>query len=300
MRTVCCQPANLYYAWQTEVMIDNFLGVGLDPQMIDIVCLITDKVPDEWLRLQQRYPVRFFFYQDTRPEYVYPPSAYFHALKKHLKTRSDLGEVLFLHDCDILFTRKPDFSEMEKGSEWYLSDTNSYINYDYVVSKGEEQFLDLCKIVGIDPEEVKKRNLHSGGAQYLVKGLTYELVEKTESDSLKLYRYMCEKEPLWKGEGYPIQKWTAGMWSFLWNAWLFGHETIVDKRLDFGWVTNLKTDLEKVILHNAGVTATGQGLLYKQDYQFRLPYGDNLQIDETKAGHWYWEQVQRVGKTSVL
>jgi hypothetical protein len=231
-------------------------------------------------------------------------------MKKHLAANPDLQtRPLFLHDSDIILTRPPMFQEMAEDNIWYLSDTNSYINYDYVISKNreggtEKQFEEMCAIVGVDPNVVKANNKHSGGAQYLVKNVTPEFFEKVENDAIKLYNYMALKEGSWvkKHEtDYPIQKWTAGMWSFLWNAWLFGNQTIVDERMGFGWVTNAMSDVEKYpILHNAGVVKPTEGLFYKLDYRFRLPYNDNLKLDETKASWHYWQEVQKTAKISVL
>ena len=36
LRYVCAQPANNYYAWQIEVMLNNFISMGVNPNDIDI------------------------------------------------------------------------------------------------------------------------------------------------------------------------------------------------------------------------------------------------------------------------
>jgi hypothetical protein len=147
-------------------------------------------------------------------------------------------------------------------------------------------------------------NNNSGGAQYMVKNTNYEFWNKVELDSVRLYKYFCDEEPNYvkkHDNDYPIQKWTAGMWSFLWNAWYFGHETIVDERLDFGWVTNPYSDVEKYsILHNAGVVDNSKGLFYKGDYISKLPYGVDLEIDESKASSFYWEEIKKTAEKSCL
>ncbi len=149
---------------------------------------------------------------------------------------STIGGTVFLHDSDIVLTKPPKFDDMIKGNSWYLSNTKFYINYDYIIGKGDHTYKKMCEIVGIDPLIPKLLNNNSGGAQYIVKNTTYEFWDKVETDSINLYKYFCDTEHLHvkKTEyDYPIQKWTAGMWSLLWNAWLAGHETIVDERLDF-------------------------------------------------------------------
>jgi hypothetical protein len=305
MRYVCCQPATDYYTWQVEVVINNFKKHGINPNFIDIVCGVNGQVPETWIKLANHYnTVRFFFYQDTRNDKCYPPSIYFHLLKQHILRDDVKFEILYLHDSDIIFTKRPDFSEMEKGNAWYLSDTNSYINYDYVKSKGYDVYEKMCEIIGISTLIPRLMNHNSGGAQYIVKNTTYDFWEKVELDSIKLYRYFCETEHLYNKidqNDYPIQKWTAGMWSVLYNAWLAGHETLVDKRMDFGWVTSPMEDVEKyTVLHNSGVTSPEMGMFFKGTYHNKLPYWDTIDVDPKNASYYYWQQVCEVGKTSIL
>jgi hypothetical protein len=305
MRYVCCQPATDYYTWQVEVVINNFKKHGINPNFIDIVCGVNGQVPETWIKLANHYnTVRFFFYQDTRNDKCYPPSIYFHLLKQHILRDDVKFEILYLHDSDIIFTKRPDFSEMEKGNAWYLSDTNSYINYDYVTSKGYDVYEKMCEIIGISTLIPRLMNHNSGGAQYIVKNTTYDFWEKVELDSIKLYRHFCETEHLYNKidqNDYPIQKWTAGMWSVLYNAWLAGHETLVDKRMDFGWVTSPMEDVEKnTVLHNSGVTGPDMRMFYKGTYHNKLPYGDTIDVDPKNASYYYWQQVCEVGKTSIL
>ena len=100
---------------------------------------------------------------------------------------------------------------------------------------------------------------------------------------------------------YPIQKWTAGMWSLLWNAWLSGHPTEVDKRLGFAWSTDDITNIEKYwILHNAGVMDKNSGMFHKASYINTLPYNDELELNANKASTYYWEQVKETAKNTIL
>lgn len=304
MKYFCCQPANTYYTWQVEVLINNFVKVGINPNDINILCSISnDEIPMDWLKLQNHYnSINFFFYNDTREQTLYIPSIYFNLMKQHLQKYPNLkNEVLFLHDSDIIFTKTPNFEDMCRNNSWYLSDTNSYINYDYIVSKGNGIYDKMCEIIGIDKLIPKLLNSNSGGAQYIVKDTDFHFWEKVENDSIALYKYFCEIEPMWDKDFYPIQKWTAGMWSLLWNAWYFGHETIVDKRLEFGWVTDsIDTINDKGILHNAGVVDSMSGLFYKGKYINSLPYNSNEIIDDTKASYKYWQEICETAKKSVL
>jgi len=305
LRYICCQPAIPYYTWQVEVLINNFKKMGVNPNYIDIVCAIdNDVIPNEWIKLMTHYnSVRFFFYNDTREDTSYIPSVYFNLMKQHIVARPEIqNDVLFLHDSDIVLTRPPKFDDMIGGDSWYLSDTKFYINYDYIKTKGDYVYDNMCRIVGIDPLVPKLLNNNSGGAQYIVKNTTYDFWDKVEKDSINLYRWFCDNEHLHIKKNqvdYPIQKWTAGMWSLLWNAWLAGHETIVDDRMGFGWVTNPISDVQKYpILHNAGVVADSthihsyaKGLFYKGNFINELPYNKPLAISEEYASYYYWKEI---------
>ena len=309
IKFICAQAANDYYLWQVEVLINNFIKFGVNPNHIHILLSINNnKVPKRWRILQNHYKeVRFFYYNDTREDLGYIPSIYFNLMKHHLTNQPKLQHSpLFLVDSDIVLTQPipKNWEEMYEGDDWYLSDTNSYINYDYIQQKGDDIYKYMCKIIGIHPNIPKERNLHSGGAQYIIKNTTPQFWDKVEKDSIKLYNWFCEVEHLYekKHEGdYPIQKWTSGMWSLLWNAWKHGHNTIVDKRLNFTWSTNSIKQLEKnVILHNAGVTKESKDLFFKGNYISKLPYGLNLDIDKNRGSWFYYQQIKEVETISPI
>lgn len=310
LRFVCAQPAIFYYTWQIEVMLNNFIRLGITKYPIDILCGIeNDIIPNEWIKLKENFKeINFYFYNDTRENKNYQPSIYFNLMKQHLlKNPSLKNEVLFLHDCDIIFTEKFNLNNLDfliEDDVWYLSDTNSYINYNYIIQKGLDVYERMCNIIGIDKIIPKLMNSNSGGAQYIIKNTNYEFWDKVEKDSINLYKMFCETEhlfkPRWEGE-FPIQKWTAGMWSFLWNGWLYGNETIVTSKLNFTWAPNPIDEIyENGILHNAGVVRNSDGLFFKGDYTNRLPYNDNLMIKENKVSYYYWKEVCKTAENSVL
>jgi hypothetical protein len=277
--------------------------MGINPNQMDILLGYDTHIPQKWRILQQHYnTVRFFFYKDTREDKSYIPSIYFNLMKQHLLAHPELkNEVLFTHDSDIVFTKPVDFSHLEKDNVWYVSDTKSYLNYNYIQQKGNDTYLTMCDIIGLDKRIPKLMNSNTGGAQYIVKNTSYEFWNKVEIDSINLYRYFVQAEPHWKGKGYPIQKWTAGMWAYIWNAWWFGNETQIHSDLDFTWATNNIGEIDKVsILHNAGVTSDMDGLFFKGAYINELPYGKDLYVSLEKASYFYWEEVQRTSEVSPL
>jgi hypothetical protein len=290
LQYLCVQPYTVYYSWQVDVMLNNFTEMGINQSDIHILLSYDSEVDTKtyyvWNKIIEKYnDVNFYFYPDTRFDKSYIPSVYFNALKQHIKEYSEFQKLpLYLFDCDSIFTKPFDFNHLLEDDIWYLSDTVQYISYNYVISKGEEQYKKMCEIVGINPMIPMEYNADSGGAQHIVKNTTYEYWDKVESDSIKLYNFLSKEEKNWKKDEYPIQKWTSGMWSLLWNAWLFGHKTKVVKELDFCWATDGICNWEKTnIYHNAGVTSENRDMFNKSYYQNILPYN----LDITKFNQIY-------------
>lgn len=306
MKWISAQPASIYYAWQVEVYINNFIENGVLPTEIHVLFLTDGSLPKEIELLVEKYKdVNFFFYKDTREDKNYIPSIYFNAVKQHFKAHPELEEeTILFHDSDTILTKPFDASELLNDDRWYFSNTNSYINYDYIMQKGEDVYQRMLDIVGLDAELPKKNNIHSGGAQHLIKNSTYTFWNKVERDSIHLYRMFCETEHLYekKHDGdYPIQKWTAGMWSLLWNSWYFGFDVVVSEKLGFCWATDpiYRWDISQ-FLHNAGVVDNTQTLFFKGEYTNSLPYNRNITVSQEHCSKYYYEWIQKVEKNSAL
>ena len=319
LRFECAQPATNYYIWQVETMINNFVEMGVNPNQIDIVCSIgEDGIPEGWLKLANRYPARFLFYNDTRITKNYVSSIRPNILKQHwLKFPELKDEVIFYHDCDILLTKPPrDWitEEMLTDDNWYGSDTNSYISYDYIKEKGDDVLNLMSEISGISKELIKENNLNCIGAQYLMKGITNWYWERVEWDCELMFKHVTElnvekvqldrhtmspdevRQPY-----HPIQIWCSDMWAVLWGGWKMGKKTICHKNFDFSWGTHTEEDWDKFnIFHNAGVLNTMEDLFYKGMWMNELPYGKDLKIKENTASLKYWEWVSKTGTISCL
>lgn len=289
---------NDYFLWQVEVMTCNFIEQGVNPADIHVLGAESGHRNGRWMMLPKIYGINVHCYPDTRKHKHYPPSVYFYLMRLFLLQYPEMiGQKLFLHDCDMLFTKKINFSFADNHPDFLLSNTNSYICYDYVLSKGEEQINGMADVIGISVDVIKQNNFHSGGAQYIVYGLEPSFYEKVEVDSVRLYDYLCKMEksfvPRFTGEN-PIQKWTSGMWSFLWNMWLFGKTTKVDKRLDFCMGTDVYSRITEVpIYHNTGVTATMQDTHFvKSAFINQSPAGVDMVLSDNTS-KWYYEQTRK-------
>ena len=314
MRYVCAQPRLIYYAWQVEVMINNFIKNGINPNNIDILVAwnpdddtSSEKNITAWEKLSNHYnTVRFFFYQDTRQKPIrYISSIRPNILKQHFKSYPELeNEVIFYHDCDMIFTKQVNWNNFINGDIWYLSDTNSYINYDYIISKGQDVYDKMCEIVGIHKTIPKLMNSNSGGAQYILKNIDWTFWEKVERDSEELFHQITDLNIKKKEQDpnyHELQIWCADMWALLWNGWLRGNETKVVKEMDFSWGTdNEQRFNETNIFHNAGITCSCGGKFYKANYRDAVPYNLDLRIKEGTASYKYYQEIQETSKKSPL
>ena len=309
LRFISAQPAIPYYTWQVEVMLNNFIEMGINLNNVDIVCWKENgTIPDDWSKLANGYAARFFFYDDTRVTKDYISSIRPNILKQHWKLHPELkDETIFYHDCDIIFTKPIKewiTDDMINDEKWYGSDTRWYIGHDYILSKGDDVLTKMCDISGIGKNMVKSNEKNSIGAQYIMKGLTHYYWDRVERECEILFKDVNELNQIKKQNDpthHELQIWCADMWSVLWNGWKMGYETICNPNMDFSWATSTEEDYLKMnIFHNAGITGSDSGRFYKAEYMNRLPYGDILDIKEGTASWYYYQWVRKVGQKSVL
>jgi hypothetical protein len=278
--------------------------MGYSDNSIDVVCSYEGSIPKEWLALQKKYrSVRFFFYPDTREDKVYPPSIQAHILAKHWRIHPYLSkEAVFFHDCDFVFTKKMNFNKFLNDDVWYFSDCTGYLGYDYIVSKSEALLEMMCNTVDLCSCVVKAHRKKAGGAQKLMKGVTYEYWESVEKDSVNLYNLLKNKQNVKKeGDEYGIQAWTASMWAELWNAWKRNRQVDVPEEFNFAWATDIKDKWDQVyFFHNAGVSDSNSGMFFKGNYMRDLPYSADMQLDEGRCSKKYFDIVKKVGENTCL
>jgi len=309
LRFISAQPAIPYYTWQVEVMLNNFIEMGINLNNVDIVCWKEDgTIPEAWSKLANSYAARFFFYDDTRVTKYYISSIRPNILKQHFERYPELkDETIFYHDCDIIFTKPiKDWitDDMINDDNWYGSDTRWYIGHDYILSKGDDVLTKMCEISGISKEMVKSNELNAIGAQYIMKGLTHYYWDRVERECEVMFKDINDLNNLKKQADpshHELQIWCADMWAVLWNGWKMGYETICHPNMDFSWATSNEEDYKRMnIFHNAGITGNDNGKFYKAGYMNTLPYNENLEIKPNTASWYYWNEIQKTAKKSVL
>lgn len=320
MLYICTQPRILYYAWHLEVMLTNFKQVGIPDDKIHVLLSVSKDINDKtndpliirlYEKLKEKFPtISFFEYKDSRVLPSYIPSVISNTVKQHYKQFPYLkNEAVFLHDCDMIFTKKIDFSDLEQDNITYMSDSRGFIYSDYILPKGRDLYEDMCDIVGIDYEIPIRYKDDSGGSQYIFKNVDFNFWHKVETDSENLYKYFQISEPkrLEKDPSYyGIQQFTAGMWGMLWNCWFYGLPVKITPRLDFCWGTdNIDKWNRCDIFHNAGVTydiGVKHNIFHKGSYVNNLPYNDVLNKEyNNQFGSWHYTNlIREVAKNSCL
>jgi len=317
---ICVQPCTQYYAWQIEVMLTNFRDCGI-AKNFNVNCLFAfNKNESDWkekvatikkVEEKMKGVAEFFYYEDTRKYPIsYISSIRPNVLKQHFKIFPSLSQrAIFYHDCDIVFTKYPDFLNeelLQNDMNWYVSDTKSYISYSYVVSKGEDVLNKMCDIVGINPNLVKAKEDEGGGAQYLLKGVDWRFFEKMENDCEVLFKDITELNVAKKQADpnhHELQIWCADMWAILWNGWMRGYTTKIIPELNFCWATDMAERWHEVyIFHNAGVTSnSAEKLFYKGSFIDKLPFLESGEsYDKNTASYKYFSIIKSIGNNSCL
>jgi hypothetical protein len=277
---ISAQPDITYFHWQVELYMYQFAKHGIGDRCYAIFGYTGTKPSEYVVELSKRYNI--YFYKDTRdtsvPHY-YIPSIRPHLLKQFFQEFPELGKCVFYHDSDILLSSLPKFELLLNDDYGYLSDTSSYINYTYIHTCGnrykavhtsivdDDIFTKMCECMNISEDLVRKNNSNSGGAQYLLKGITSEYWENVETNLNKLYPLLKNYEIQ-----YPIphhiQSWTADMWVVLWEYWKLGKETRITSELRFCWASDHASQYDvNPIFHLAGITGGEPDAFYKGRYK---------------------------------
>ena len=289
MKYILCQPATNRFKWELEVCLTNLKSHGIK----NIVLLFSkwdDTIPAYF---KDKYGVEVHVYKDLRNDKSYIPSIKPYLWWKYLEENPSRQKGKYFYmDADVIFREKLDFRRLPvKDDVWYCSDCNGYLNVDYIrnCNNGEQVLKDMASIVGVTIESLETINTNSGGAQWLIKDPSIEYWKKVYEDSNKIYDYF-------KNLDSNVQKWTAEMWSQLWNMMYFNIGPKVADEMEFCWATDpVRRWHETKIMHNAGVTADDKDLFFKGKYVSESPFNDDLSfVDENRVSSKYVEAIRGV------
>lgn len=280
---ISAQPDQYYFLWQLELQIFNFRKLKINLDNVHILVAYDEDISlsVDFKIFKKKYKeLKIFTYADTRKRKKYLSSIRPHILAKHFEQHPELSkEIFFYHDSDIVFSHLPDFELLEKGGTWYASDTRDYISSNYILATaGEALFLNMCEIVGINPERVKDNDRNAGGAQYIIKNVDAAFWHKLEADCEDIYSLLYDAENELNKVGFDekpfIQKWCTDMWAIWWNALIFNNRFEIHKELNFCWADSPITEWGSTnILHyTGGINKSDKHLFRKGDYFIRPPY----------------------------
>ena len=284
------------YWWEILVQINNFKRLGLDKDLIYLVGTKGGKLSNMLTHIRLHTGVEIHGYKDRRYKKIqYNPTIRPYVMKKYLyeKYGDENCEPFMYLDTDVLLLKNPTKVLNWNNNIWYLSDTKSYINSQYIKNKGVELFNEMCSIVDVEPSLIEANDNNAGGAQYIIKNVNWKFWEKVENDSEELYKHMVNTSSKYSPK-HPIQAWTADMWALLWNGIRAGHKMSVIKPMDFVWATDSiekQKQKKSMIFHNAGVT-TQDYLFNKGKYQTVSPFYDDLShVDSNYCSGLYVKEI---------
>lgn len=315
---VSAQPDIPYFHWQVEIYLYQFSKHNIQNNCYALFGYTANE-PSVYLKeLSKKYNI--ISYKDDRIINNYQPTIRHHLLAKFLKDYPEHGKNMFYHDSDILFVNLPKFNLMLNDNINYLSNTISYIGYDYIYNcalrykikydelQDNDIFIKMCNIIDIDQDLVKNNELNSGGAQYLLKDIDYLFWEECEEKSNKLYKFFCDYELKYPLDN-PIQKWTTDMWVVLWLLWKYEKITKIHDELNFSWaVDSVETYYSKPIFHLAGITEkNNKDKFFKGEYINKFLFDEYIKnnnifnnIDKNNATYQYIKIViEYINKNNI-
>lgn len=315
MRFIYAQPATMKFKWQMEVAITNLLSLGVHSKDIYVLFATEEdgdisydaRIPDY---IRNKYAVNVYGIPDKREEMArrYIPSIKPYLLGRFFDENPKETPFSYMYqDSDVVYRALPDFKSLQvDATHWYGSDVSSYLDANYIDSKGSDLLDRMCDCIDIDSQVVRDLNEHSIGAQLLFNSSPASLWYESYQKSYTLYNYLdsieSEYTKRYVEEGrpkeYPVQKWTAQMWTDLWVPASHGIKMTPSKELDFAWATDTYQQVQKKnIYHDAGVGPDDKDKFYKGSYNYKLPFHDDFNYVDQTSGSWFY--VQQIEKVAI-
>jgi hypothetical protein len=310
------QPDELYFHWQVELYLYQFAKHGIEDRCYALFGYC-NRPSTYALNLAKKFKHILFYKDDRKTDetHDYAPTIRPHLLKQFFKDYPNLGTNVFYHDSDIFLVKLPPFELMLEDNICYVSNTINYIGSNYIelcqkrytekYPTADSILKRMCDTVGVSVDCVKQNELHSGGAQYLLKNTNAFFWEEAERLCHTLFKCIKEYDKQYPVD-HGIQAWTTDMWVVLWLLWKHNTETRVHPALDFSWAIDSNEDYHKMnIFHLAGVTPkNGEGKFYKGAFHIKnvfTEYAKDPQlldfINPTNATYEYVVVLKEYAKT---
>lgn len=318
---ISVQPDDLQFYWQLKTQLYNFRKYGLSKYYRILLFTPYGRQPNLMFhKLSEEYPeASFFYYMDIdnhcshlMKAFNYIPILRPWTLEKHFKAYPELEKKTILYlDSDVIFTQKPPLSAFISDNICYLSYTgdssrkDNYLSAAYfdkklkdVLPRKVEAYKkidvldDTAKLIGINRQVCETNEAHTGGAQYILKGINHKFWADVIDGCMLIRTHLTSvNQKYFESEDKGFQSWCADMWAVLWNLWKRGKETRCPKELDFAWATDrIEKWNEVYIYHDAGAihkplqidgedhwvfNKRGQRIFINGEYMFLRNYTDN-------------------------
>jgi len=326
---VTCNPDDNYYTWQVHLWLENLKSLGkVDKAIVLIFVPNFRNYNEKWNTIINLYPeATFKVYKDehdiSKLLGIYIPILRPYLLWRYWKDFPEMqNKAVLYYDNDVLLTEKFNIDNYIDDDICYLSNTNSYMNADYFDSKIKDVKPDMLEeykkddilakataLAGTTREIAEKNNLHSGGAQYLLKNIDVAFWDRMIKDVIDIRIYLQSvNKKYFESEDKGIQGWCSDMFSLLWGLWRTDYDVKVIKEMDFAWsadpIERLNTHF---MYHNAGVVSEfmdGIPYFYKGKYHLGSnPLTDpHLQVmlnneeSKRKCTWFYANKLNELGK----
>jgi hypothetical protein len=306
MKFIVPIPDSSYYIQQALIQINNFAKYGYDSETHYLIGIIYEKVNPHIVKIAESglTKAHFHFYRDgrTAEERRYSASLKPHLMYRYFKEYPEEYKHPYVYlDPDLIFMEKFDFTPFLNDNHWYGSDTASYMNVNYIKSKGEGLLEDMCNFVGIDPAIVIANDNSIIGAQYVTKNNTAEFWESVYKKSSQAYIYLNSiQAKYFKPEmTYWLQIWCTEMWITVWECWKRGVETRAHKDFEFHWANHNAKDRKHKMFHNAGISEQDQSKTKhyaKRAYEHVTPFNKELPVSEESLSMEYVKEIKETEK----
>ena len=275
-----------YLLWQQEIQCCHF-NENFPSLNLEVVVLYENSEPSLWAQhLSKNNNVHFYKIDTFIKQLAQKYKGFYHSYGYYLYVSENGCQPFCGIDSDVILNKTLNFKKIRESNSCHFSDCSSYLSYEYLSQYlSEEQIEDLCFIVGIKPEVVKKMK-KVGGAQMVFKNFNADIFEKIAYDGQRIQNYLV---PLVKS-GNKIQKHVAEMWSFAWNFALIS-DICVDEELSFCWATDDVSRMnETTFTHFAGFGE--EGSFSKVIYTEKNPIFEDLSYVTVKDNcAYYWVQL---------
>ena len=287
------QPDDMYFTWQIELQIRNFQSLGIKKDQIHVLIAYNSAIGLNPLLntflTDNEHLAMIYCYPDMRLRKKYPSSIRPNIIKQHYERFPELSnKVVFYHDSDILLSRIPNIANLYNNNICYVSDTRDYLDSGYIKNSGSEKLLrDMASIVGLEVGEIENNDNNTGGAQYILKGLSKDFWGKVEEDCEDLYVVMLSfnikkwekgfpKSKVFRSKNPGIQAWCADMWALLWNLWHIGIPVEIHDEMIFSWPDDPVSSWKRnSILHYSGSQIDDNIVFKKTTYTNYAPWYDH-------------------------